>query len=56
MEKANNLQDLKELKIIYKYFFLNCRTLNENNSLSNRNYMQDNYFSILGPILNNTLD
>lgn len=34
---------------------MNCRTLNENNSVNFRNYMQDNYFNILGPILNTTL-
>jgi len=43
LKKAADAQDLKELKQLLKYFFLNCRSLNEENK-THKNYMDENAF------------
>lgn len=49
------MNDLKELKMIIKYLFLNSRTINETNT-EMKNYMDESSFAILGPLLNTTLE
>lgn len=46
---------MKEIKLLLKYFFLNCKTLNEENK-SAKNYMDEHSFSIIGPLLNSILE
>ena len=46
---------MKELKLLFKYFFMNCRTINEENK-SVKNYMDEQSFSVLGPLLNKALE
>lgn len=54
-EKNLERQDIKELKLILKSFFLNIKTLNEANK-EHKNYMDNTSFTTLGPILRQTLE
>lgn len=55
MNKSIEKEDLKELKIILKHFWLMTKTLNENNK-THKNYMTEDFFNTLGPILGKVLN
>jgi hypothetical protein len=57
IEKSIEKSDLKELKVILKAFFMNCKTLNEiNKAPLTNNYMDTTNFNTLGPLLQKVLE
>lgn len=55
LNKNLEREDLRELKVVLKHFWLMTKTLNENNSEGQRNYMTGDMFNTLGPVLNKVL-
>jgi hypothetical protein len=55
LNKTIEKEDVKELKIILKHFWLMTKNLNENNKVQ-KNYMTADFFTTLGPILNKILN
>lgn len=55
LEKANTAMDIKEIKLILKSLFLNCKVLNEENK-EHKNYMDEQMMNVLGPLMGASLE
>lgn len=53
--EALQKEDLKELKLLWKYFYLNCKALTESEN-SNKDYMDNTHFATLSPLFSRTLE